>query len=257
MLKKLEVSNQVLHIVFGKELTKDDVSQYRTAIDSLLQSGDQVGLLCDLTELDDLGTDAIFDGIKADLKFLANLKQFRRIGFVTDRKWLKTLVELMESPFNGVEMKVFKTSANEDALAWVYSESTTSESKTPAIRFLETDREDVLAFEYTGHVSSQELPAAIDQVNEFLEKHQTVRMLARVTHLSGMDVLAPMQSGLVAMKLAALAKVERYAVVGAPGWMKPAITTMDAVFPDIDMRAFDAEHEEDAWTWLGAKQIQG
>jgi hypothetical protein len=62
-----------------------------------------------------------------------------------------------------------------------------------------------------------------------------------------------MQSGLVSMKLAAMQKVERYAIVGAPGWMHKAIETLNPVFPDIEMRTFSVDREVDAWSWLGAK----
>jgi hypothetical protein len=55
------------------------------------------------------------------------------------------------------------------------------------------------------------------------------------------------------MKLAAIQKMERYAIVGAPGWMGKAVETINTVFPDIDMRTFAADRE--AWAWLGAKPL--
>lgn len=50
-------------------------------------------------------------------------------------------------------------------------------------------------------------------------------------------------------------KFERYAVVGAPGWMQKAIEAMKPLFPDIDMRPFAADNEADSWQWLGAKAV--
>ena len=40
------------------------------------------------------------------------------------------------------------------------------------------------------------------------------------------------------MKLAAIPKVERYALIGAPGWMCRIIDTLNPIFSDLDMRTF-------------------
>ena len=62
-----------------------------------------------------------------------------------------------------------------------------------------------------------------------------------------------MQGGLVSVKLAAMQKVERYAIVGAPGWMSKIIETINPAFADIDMRTFPADLEAEAWAWVGAE----
>ena len=55
------------------------------------------------------------------------------------------------------------------------------------------------------------------------------------------------------MKLAAMQKVERYAIVGAPGWMRKILESVNPAFAEIDIRTFPADQEADAWTWLGAE----
>lgn len=52
------------------------------------------------------------------------------------------------------------------------------------------------------------------------------------------------------MKLAALQKVERYAIVGTLDWMCKIIDTLNPVFPDLDMRTFPVDQENNAWAWL-------
>jgi hypothetical protein len=120
------------------------------------------------------------------------------------------------------------------------------------MRIVPTSKDDVLAFEINGVISSAELPGVIGQINAFLGRHDKVRLLGRIKHLGGFDPSIFMQSGLVSMKLAAMQKVERYAVVGAPGWMNRVLETVNPAFPDIDMRTFPADREADAWAWLGA-----
>jgi hypothetical protein len=111
----------------------------------------------------------------------------------------------------------------------------------------------VLAFEINGVISTETLPGIIDEVNNFLARHEKVRMLGRIKHLGGFDPAIYMQSGLFSMKFAAMQKVERYAIVGAPGWMETVIKSSNPLFPSIDMRTFSEDREADAWAWLDAE----
>lgn len=65
-----------------------------------------------------------------------------------------------------------------------------------------------------------------------------------------------MQAGLIPMKLAAIQKVERYAIVGGPGWLRKAVEAVNPLFEEIDMRTFAPEEEEAAWEWLGARSAE-
>jgi hypothetical protein len=77
-------------------------------------------------------------------------------------------------------------------------------------------------------------------------------MLARVKNLGGFDPDIFMHRRLFSMKITAMLKVERYAIVGAPGWMNKALQTITPIFPQLDMRTFTADKEADAWAWLEA-----
>jgi hypothetical protein len=155
----------------------------------------------------------------------------------------------------GLEMRNFTPAQRDEAPQWAGDLPAQAADQEPAIRVLPTDRDDVLGFEVDGVVSAAGLPVLIDQVNAMLARHDKVRMLARIKHLGGVDPAVFLQHGLVSMKLAAIQKMERYAIVGAPDWMGKAVETIDTVFPDIDMRTFAADREADAWAWLGAKPL--
>lgn len=93
----------------------------------------------------------------------------------------------------------------------------------------------------------------IQKFQTFLGRHEKVRLLNRIKHFGCIDPAIFMQSGLVSMKLAAMQKVERYAIVGAAGWMRKIIETLNPAFADMDMRAFPEDQESEAWAWLGAE----
>ncbi|WP_417520983.1 STAS/SEC14 domain-containing protein [Marinobacter sp.] len=125
-----------------------------------------------------------------------------------------------------------------------------------SIRFIQTNKDNVLAFEIDGVMSSEEMPGVIKKMEDFLAGQNKVRLLNRIKHFGGFDPSILMQSGLFSMKLSAMEKVERYAIVGAPSWMRKIVDTMNPLFPDIDMRTFTVAMEENAWAWLEAESAE-
>ncbi|MCK0163124.1 STAS/SEC14 domain-containing protein [Marinobacter sp. S6332] len=90
-----------------------------------------------------------------------------------------------------------------------------------SIRFIQTNKDNVLAFEIDGVMSSEEMPGVIRKMEDFLAGQNKVRLLNRIKHFGGFD---------------------------------PAI--FNPLFPDIDMRTFTVAMEEDAWAWLEAEPAE-
>ena len=57
------------------------------------------------------------------------------------------------------------------------------------------------------------------------------------------------------MRAKSLKKLRRYAIVGGPLWIQASITLMQP-FLSIELRAFEADEENEAWEWLGARPIE-
>ncbi|MDR4483768.1 MAG: hypothetical protein R3B95_11235 [Nitrospirales bacterium] len=57
------------------------------------------------------------------------------------------------------------------------------------------------------------------------------------------------------MKLAAIQKVKRYAIVGGQDWRRKAIKTANSVCKDRDRRTME-DQESERWAWLGVKLAQ-
>lgn len=106
-------------------------------------------------------------------------------------------------------------------------------------------------------MSADEMPEVIDSLESFFADHEKVRLLNRMTHFAGFDPAILIQrQGLFSMKLAAIKKVERYAIVGAPNWMSKLIHAMQPVFPNMQMQTFAADREDEALQWLEAELIK-
>jgi hypothetical protein len=74
--------------------------------------------------------------------------------------------------------------------------------------------------------------------------------------MGGMAAGAFTDSGLLSLKRALHDKVERYAIVGGPGWLKSNVGLIRSL-AKIDIRHFEPAAEAEAWEWLEARPLDG
>ena len=252
MYKQLIAPDHVIAMHLSDKLTGDDINTYKLILEEKLANHDQLSLVVDFTGLSDMNADALVEGTKADLELLRHIDQFTRFAFISDKEWPQAVLRFMSTILPTVEMKVFTHGESDEALTWASELPKVRKFQPPAFRFLSTSKDDVFAFEINGVISAKEMPEVIKKFELFLEGHEKIRVLNRIRHFGGIDPAIFMQSGLASMKLAAIQKVERYAIIGAPNWMRKIIETVSPAFADMDMRTFPEEQENEAWAWLGA-----
>ena len=256
MYQQAPAPDHVIAMHLSGKLTGDDIKTYKGILDEKLLNHDQLGMVVDFTGLSDMNADACVEGTKADLELLRHITQFTRFAFVSDKEWPQALIGFMSALLPTVEMKVFPSDERNEAMKWASELPKAGKFPPSAFRFLPVSKDDVLAFEIDGVISGKEMPEVIKTFETFFGRHQKVRLLNRIKHFGGIDPAIFMQSGLLSIKLAAIQKVERYAVVGAPGWMCKVIETVNPAFADMDMRTFPLDRENEAWAWLGAEPTQ-
>lgn len=256
MLKQVSAPDHVIALALEGKLTGEGIQEYQSILARKLQQHAQIGVYVDLTTFSDMSKNALIKGAEADMELFSHLSQLSRCAFVSDKEWPQTMISFAQQLFPMLDMRVFPSSQSEEALKWAGDTSDTPVSKEASIHFLPTTKANVLAFEVDGVMSSEEMPNVIKKLDKFLAEHEKVRLLLRMKHFGGFDPAILMQSGLFSMKLSAMDKVERYAIVGAPGWVRKVIGAINPVFPDIDMQTFSADREEDAWAWLEAELAQ-
>tara|TARA_R110002167_G_scaffold45324_3_gene136219 strand:- start:13682 stop:14455 length:774 start_codon:yes stop_codon:yes gene_type:complete len=253
-MNETKIPIHVLDIRLSGKLTGNDMSAYRSALEAKIKEHQHIGMVVDFTELSDIGAEGLAAGVQADMEFFSHIGQFYRVALVSDKEWPGVIVALIQSLISKPQFKAFASSQRDAAIKWTAEIPTAVEKSKHAssMRIIRSSKDDVMGFEINGAMTADAVSAVMTELNKFLEAHDKVRLLARIDHFNGVDPAVFMHSGLLSMKLAAMQKVERYAVVGAPGWMHKAIETMNPLFPDIDMRPFAADKEAEAWHWLGA-----
>lgn len=257
-MNESKIPHHVLHVRFTGKLTANEVNAYRSTLEAKMKEQSHIGMVVDLTELSDISAEGLSAGIQADMALLSNIDQFYRIALVSDKEWPGVLIDLIQSLLSKPEFKVFASSQRNVALEWAAKLPITEvkSMREPSMRLIHSSKENVMGFEINGAVSADAVSALIPELNKFLDANDKVRLLARIEHFNGVDPTVFMHRGLWPMKLVAMQKVERYAVVGAPGWIQKLIEVMRPMFPDIDMRSFSADKETQAWQWLEAKAVE-
>ena len=262
MFKQITAPEHVLAMQFSDTMTSEDTQQAKTALDTKLQQKHgAMGVLVDLTDLTDMTVDAIATGIKVDLDFLAHIGQFQRMAFVSDKKWPSAAIGILKPLVPRVELKAFKGAQRDDAIGWVgdapaeVAARGKSETAASGMRLVPTTKDNVMAFEIDGPLTADSVTSVVDRMKTFLDKHDKVRLLGHIKHLGIINPKLITHSGLLSMKLAAMKKVERYAVLGAPGWMNAAVKVLDPITSEMEMKTFADEEEAEAWEWIGAARV--
>ena len=117
-----------------------------------------------------------------------------------------------------------------------------------AIKRLDSSRPDLFVYEMDGHLTSQDVTELYGTLEKAYADHDKVDLVVKLTNLDGWDWSAAFTETTWVGKTHALKHIRRYAVVGAPVWMKTVIAVFDPLF-SMEMRCFDADEMELALAW--------
>ena len=124
----------------------------------------------------------------------------------------------------------------------------------PAIRRIETDREDLFAIDVVGHVSAADGENLFGLLEAAYALHPRIDVLVRLVDHEGVDWTDVADETLKQGTMHALEHIARCAAIGEPDWIADAQSFLPASSP-IEFRHFKVENEADAWVWLGATPI--
>ena len=125
----------------------------------------------------------------------------------------------------------------------------------PAIRRIETTREDLFAIDVVGHVSSADAENLFGLLEAAYALHPRIDVLVRLIDHDGVDWAEVADDTLKQGEANAKQHIARCASVGEPNWIPDVQGWFAAPLP-IELRHFKAEDEEAAWQWLGATAME-
>lgn len=123
-----------------------------------------------------------------------------------------------------------------------------------AIRKIETNRDDLFAYEIAGHITSAEVENIYGLLTGAYSQHETIDLLIRLVDYEGVDWPTLFSQTTQDLRKDALKHLKNYAVINGPLWLETSIALVQP-FLDVKIRAFAAEDESEAWAWLNAKPV--
>lgn len=123
----------------------------------------------------------------------------------------------------------------------------------PAVRRIDTDRDDLLAVEIVGRVEAADAENLFGLLEAARALNSRIDVLVRLTDHEGVDWAAVAPETLEQGKAEAARHVRRCAAVGDPDWTTAAHGRFRQSEP-VEIRHFAAEDEASAWKWLGARE---
>ncbi|TPM30644.1 STAS/SEC14 domain-containing protein [Mesorhizobium sp. B2-3-5] len=124
----------------------------------------------------------------------------------------------------------------------------------PAIRRIDTDRDDLFAIDVVGHVSPADAENLFGLLEAAYALHQRIDVAVRMVDHDGVDWADISDETLKQGATHAMQHIGRCAAIGSPDWTSDARRALPSSSP-IEFRHFKAGEEADAWQWLGVRRV--
>lgn len=253
MLEYLDTTADVLAVRIAGRLSRDEIMGIVDRIERAFAENEKTHIFAEVADFDGFDWMALGEYLPHALKMLGRREKFGRIAVVSDLVWVRWATRIESALIPGLSYETFTGAEREQALAWV-------EGRSPyphgvALTLIETDKPDVFGFELDGRVGAEEMHGLAARINKLLDDQPgPVRILGKFTNFK-MPAPGGLDSDYMRMKLRALHKVERYAVVGGPLWLATWVSAL-APLLKLEARHFPADKEADAWQWLEAVPVE-
>lgn len=230
-----------------EEFRQEDAQQMVEFAETQLRLDAGGHLLIDLTAM----TDFTFSAVSVELAHIPTMMKYiyglDRIAVISDDDWIRTAARLESALLPGVVYQVYDEDEADAALAWI-----TEASEQPhAGAFHEIDLGDpkIAAYELTGRIDREQSERGVAMVRARLEDPDCTRLLLVITNWHGFDLDRLLSREVLNGKLEIARKLERYAIVGGPKWVR-GYAEFTGAFVKADIKGFDLEDRQKAIDWL-------
>ena len=250
MLEFLKSADDVIAIRISGKLADAQLADLIDRIEGSLEAREKTHMFMEVESFSGFDLDDFARALPRGMAMLGKLGRFGRIAVVADQQWIRAWTRIESALLPGISYEVYSSDEREEALAWV--EGRRDRPHRPSLKIIETDKADVFGFELDGELTAQELHDATAYFDQVFERPGPVSLLGRIRRIGGVDPAVFLNGKYFQMKLKALGKTERYAIVGGPAWLRAWVAALDPIMKP-ELRHFGADDEALAWAWLGAE----
>lgn len=251
MLSVKEIKPNVYELTLGGVVDKSDIKTMERDLTPALKGESPLGLIIRAESWQDMTADAIAEDMKFEFGLLSQWAKIAKMAVVTDLQAFSALLKWMDPILPMIEMKSFGSAEVAEAEAFVSNlPDRVGAADGPGIRLLADGSAGVVAFEVDGRITEKDVNAVFAPLQDIMKGDAKVNVLAKFTRWDGFDPGLLVDGSTMGSKLGMIGHLERYAVVGAPSWMKGVVSAMGPAMP-FEMRFFEPNEEPAAREWVG------
>lgn len=256
MIEFLQSSKHLVAMKFSGDLTAEDVERAYKAIEDAMKEDRRISVFAEMDPSVNLTFEGLFKDMVAGLSQIGRLKRYFRAAIVTDKGWMATMARVEGLVFTSVDIRVFTPAEREKAFAWATEPPEPlpePDEPSPSLHIIQTTSENVFAYQVDGRIREKDIETVIKAVNNAFKDRERINVLARIRSWKGFDLASVLNDDLAKVKYNAFSKVDKYAVVGGPAWMRNFLELENSIF-QTEVRVFEESEEDAAWEWVGAGQ---
>jgi uncharacterized protein YndB with AHSA1/START domain len=118
MLELLNSPDNVVAYRVSGTLEAEDYDRAIGAVESKLSRQSKIGLYADMTDFTDMTPEALKKDLRYAFSKLGEWDRFPRMALVTDKRWLKGLINLVDPLFPQFEARTFTRGHETEAMTW-------------------------------------------------------------------------------------------------------------------------------------------
>lgn len=248
MIAVQELKSRLIEIKLTGVIDASDVEAMKRELTPALEAKGKMGLILNVADLDDLTGDALIADAKFEMSMLSQWHKIGRVAVVTDKQAFDAILNWFDPILPMIDFRCFAPGDAAAAQEWAGETAKADKTDSPGLRVIEDGSDALLVFELDGKMTEDSVHEVFAAFDRAVEQHGKINLMLRIKDYEGFDLGLLGDRDTMMSKFGAVGKVGRYAIVGAPGWMRAIVKTMGPLMP-IDMRSFDASEEAEARTW--------
>ena len=250
MITYIDSARDVIACSVSGGFTSDEMETLVSKVEQALETNAKTHMFVEIDGVADLDWSVVVQLMPREFAILREPGRFGRIAVVSDDPWIRLWTRAESALLPGISYELFRTRERDRAFTWV--QGFIDEPHAAALTVIPTEDPSVLAYAIDGSVTAADMDKALAEFGPRLESGSSpLRGLARVGELDFPNFSALVKERYLDLKAETHRRLERYAVVGGPEWLRKAVKWM-APLLSFEIRHFDASQEPEAWQWIGA-----
>lgn len=252
MLNVKQLKPNVWELTLSGVVEKADIETMERELTPVLKGDGPLGLVIRTEGWKDMTANAIAEDVKFELGLLTQWSKVAKMALVTDVQAFAALMKWVDPVLPMIDMRSFGSS--DVAAAVAFASDLPIQAKPAAgggVTLLSDGTDGLIAYEVNGRITAEDVEKVLAPMKAHMTGDDKVDLLVRFKDWEGFDPAIIANRSLLGTKMAAIAHLRRYAVVGAPGWMKAMVGGVSALMP-FEMKMFDLDEDDAAWTWVRA-----